>query len=305
MRVQARSQELRAVGFAQIQSNIFGWRLVAGRLHVEPLERIGLFAGARLIEVIGGISELGAELGDKVGGDFVAARANGGADGRKKMRRLAAEFEGHAANGFLRDASQRAAPSGMDGGDGALFWIHQKNRHAIGGLHTKKNARLAGGRGVAFAWIRRCLWEEMNHVGMDLFEGRELEIRGVQGRLKLAAVFEDGFARVPFHEAKIQNFFGCELAGAAGARAEAVDEPREFAEGFEFKDLQAAGFAKTPGRFDHQARRGRACAGAKDLVASRSGMRRFPCGHDLTSIIGALRIEKAAGRAKALDLRYR
>jgi hypothetical protein len=53
--MQASGQELRSIGFAKIEMDVFRRRLVAGRLHVEPLERIGLFAGAGLIEIVGGI----------------------------------------------------------------------------------------------------------------------------------------------------------------------------------------------------------------------------------------------------------
>jgi len=56
---------------------------VAGRHHVEPLQRIGFFAGAGLVKVMGGVGELGSELGDEVGADFVTARADAGADGGK------------------------------------------------------------------------------------------------------------------------------------------------------------------------------------------------------------------------------
>jgi len=76
---QAGGEELRAIRFAEIEVDIFRRRLVAGRLHVEPLQRIGLFAGAGFIEIAGGIGKLGGEFGDEVGGDFIATGADGGA----------------------------------------------------------------------------------------------------------------------------------------------------------------------------------------------------------------------------------
>ena len=76
LRPQASGEELRAIGFTQIQVNIFRRRLVAGRLHIEPLEGIGFFAGAGFIEIGGGIGELRGEPGDEVRGDFVAARTD-------------------------------------------------------------------------------------------------------------------------------------------------------------------------------------------------------------------------------------
>jgi len=76
---------LGAIGFGEIEVNVFGRGLVAGGHHVEPLKRIGLFAGAGLVEIIGGIGELGCELNDELGADFVAAWANAGADSGEKV----------------------------------------------------------------------------------------------------------------------------------------------------------------------------------------------------------------------------
>ena len=79
-REQAGGQELRAIGFAKIEMNVFRRRLVAGGLHIEPLERIGFFAGAGFIEIVRGIGKLRGEFGDEVGGNFVAAGADGRTD---------------------------------------------------------------------------------------------------------------------------------------------------------------------------------------------------------------------------------
>ncbi len=79
--LEACRQELRAIGFAEIEVDVLRRRLVARRFHVEPLERIGLFAGARLVEIIGSIGELRGEFGYEVGGDFVTARTDRRADG--------------------------------------------------------------------------------------------------------------------------------------------------------------------------------------------------------------------------------
>ena len=78
---EACGEELRAIGFRKIEVNVFGRRLVARRHHVKPLERIGFFAGARLVEIIGGVGELGCELSDEFRADFVAAGADARADG--------------------------------------------------------------------------------------------------------------------------------------------------------------------------------------------------------------------------------
>jgi len=122
-REKTRGHELRTVGFAKIEIDVLRRRLVAGRLHVEPLEGIGLFAGAGFIEVVGSIGELRCEFGDEVGGNFVAAGSDGRTDRGEEIGRLAAKFELHSANGFLSDAGERAAPTGVNGGYGSFFWI--------------------------------------------------------------------------------------------------------------------------------------------------------------------------------------
>ena len=127
---------------------------MAGRLHVEPLERIGLFAGAGFVEIVGGVDELRGEFGDELGSDFITARADGGADGSNEIGGLAAEFELHAADCLLVDAGERTAPACVNGGNRAFFWIDEEYGHAVGGLDRKKQAGAIGGGGVTFAGVR-------------------------------------------------------------------------------------------------------------------------------------------------------
>ena len=57
----------------------------------------------------------------------------------------------HLADGFDNDALKCAAPTGMNGGDGALFRVDEENRNAIGGLDAEEEAGTVGGGGVALA----------------------------------------------------------------------------------------------------------------------------------------------------------
>ena len=137
----AGGEELGAIGFGEIEADVFRRRLVAGGHHVEPLKRIGFFAGAGLVEKIGGVSELGCELDDEFGSDFVAAGADGWADGGEEVGRIRFEFGDEFADGFFEDPSQGAAPTGVDGGDGAFFGIDEKDRDAVGRLDAEEKAR--------------------------------------------------------------------------------------------------------------------------------------------------------------------
>jgi hypothetical protein len=58
--------------------------------------------------------------------------------------------------------------------------------------------------------------------------------------LEAALVFVDVFALVPFYGAEVQDFLAADFADAAGASAEAVDEPGEFVEGGGLEDGYAA-----------------------------------------------------------------
>ena len=108
---EASGLELRAVGFAEVEEDAFGRRLVAGGHHVEPLDGIGFVAGAKFVEVGGRVGELGEELGGDFGADFVAARADAGADGGEEIARVGGEVHLHLADGFGGDAGQACRAS--------------------------------------------------------------------------------------------------------------------------------------------------------------------------------------------------
>ena len=131
---EAGDQELGAVGFAEVQEDAFGRGLMAGRHHVEPLDGVGLVAGAEFVEVVGGVWELGEELGGDFGADFVAAGANAWADGGEEIARVGGEVHLHFADSFGGDADQGASPTGVDGGYGTFLGVDEEDGDAVGGL---------------------------------------------------------------------------------------------------------------------------------------------------------------------------
>ena len=70
---------------------------------------------------------MGSEFDNEIGGDFIAARADGRSDGGEKMRWVAAKLELHTADGFLGYAGKRAPPASVNGGDGTFFGIDEEN----------------------------------------------------------------------------------------------------------------------------------------------------------------------------------
>jgi hypothetical protein len=204
---EAGGQKLGAIGFLQVEVDVFGRGLVAWRHHVEPLDWIRLVAGAEFVEPVGGVGELGLELGGDFGADFIAAGADGRTDRGEEASGIGGEVHLHLADGFFGNAGEGAAPAGVDGGYGALFGIDEEDRDTVGGLDAEQEAGTVGGGGVTLAWFLRGSFDEMDNVGVDLFEGDELEVARAEGGLEAAAVFEDVFTGVPVGETEVQDFF--------------------------------------------------------------------------------------------------
>jgi hypothetical protein len=148
---EAEIEKLGAVGFAKVEENVLGRRLVAGRGHVEPLDGVGFVAGAKFVEPGGGIRELREKLGGDFDADFVATAADGGAESGEEVGGPRAKAHLHLAGGFDRDSGERAAPAGVDSGDGALFGIDEEDGDAVGRLHGEEQAGAVGERGVTLA----------------------------------------------------------------------------------------------------------------------------------------------------------
>lgn len=224
LRAETGGQELGTIGFAKVEKDAFGGRLVARRHHIEPLDGVGFVAGAKLLEVGGSVGELREKLRGDFGTDFVTATADARADGGEDVARICAEMHLHLADGFGGDASKSATPARMDGGDGALFRIDEEDRDAVGGLHGEEKARAIGDGGVATAGIEWGVVKEMDDIGMDLLERDEGKVGSAKGGLEAAAIFEDVFARVPVGEAQVEHFCVFQGRDTAEAGAEGVDE---------------------------------------------------------------------------------
>jgi len=167
---EAGAQELGAIGFAEVEKDVLGRGLVAGGHPVEPLDGIGFVAGAKFVEPLGGFGELGKKLGGDFGAHFVAAAADGWADGGKEVGGVGFVLHLHFADGLDDDAGEGAAPAGVDGDDGALFRVYEEDGDAVGGLDAEEETRTVGGGGVSLAGFGGWGVEKMNDVGVDLFQ---------------------------------------------------------------------------------------------------------------------------------------
>jgi hypothetical protein len=150
---EAGGEELGAIGFAEVQEDVFGRGLVAWGHPIEPLDGIGFVAGTEFVEPAGGIGKLGVELGGDFGADLVTAAADRGADGGEQVGGFGFEVHLHLADSFDGDAGEGAAPSGVDGGYGAVFGVDEEHGDAVRGLDAEEEAGAVGGGGVPFAGL--------------------------------------------------------------------------------------------------------------------------------------------------------
>src|SRR3989440_1495494 len=132
------AEELAAIGFAEIEEDIFGRGLVARGHHVEPLDGVGLVAGAEFVKPFGGFGKLGLKLGGDFAADFVAAAADGRADGGEEIGGLGFGLDLHLADRFDDDALERAAPTRVNCCDGARFRLDGENRGTVRGFDGKR-----------------------------------------------------------------------------------------------------------------------------------------------------------------------
>ena len=179
---------------------------MAGRHHVEPFERVRFFAGRNKIESAFEPFSCGAELaGERLrdfGADFVAARADGRAERGDDVGGARAEGHAHLAERFLHDARERAAPAGVDGGDGAAARVGKQDRDAVGGLHGEQEARRLRDERVG---ARRLggdarTGENVDHVGVKLARGDEGPIGGAERGGETQSARGDRRARIVFRE---------------------------------------------------------------------------------------------------------
>src|SRR5579859_1731790 len=99
------------------------------RHHREPWQWIGLFAGRetieRALEPVLSLRKLAEEsLGD-LRTNFIAARADRGADRGNHVSGFRSKLRAHSAQSFHDNASQRATPPGMDRGNNVPSHIRQ------------------------------------------------------------------------------------------------------------------------------------------------------------------------------------
>ena len=109
----------------------------------------------RSIEPFTRLRKLRVEFTGDFGTHLVTTAANARAKRRNHILRARPKFHLHPAEGFCRDAAQRAAPACMNRGDRPVLRIRQQHGNAIGGLYAEQDAALAREKRVALQLLAR------------------------------------------------------------------------------------------------------------------------------------------------------
>ena len=120
---------------------------MSGRAHGEPGQPVGIVVAIfeRIewaCEPFAGVGKLCGEFLHHFVAYFVAAAADARAERGDHVLRARAKFHLHAAESFFRDALRRAAPAGMNRGDGAVLGVGEQDGNAIGGLDGRAGRRV-------------------------------------------------------------------------------------------------------------------------------------------------------------------
>ena len=203
--------------------------------------------------------KLRVEIARDLRADFVAAAADAGAERGDHVLGLRAEFHVHAPESFRGDAAERAAPSGVNRGDGAPLRIGEKDGNAVRGLHHEQQAGLAREERVALgrvlrAGVRRI--HAMRDVGVNLAQRDGAQFVRADRAIEFSAIFEHARAGVPVGEAEIQDALALGSSAARPAEASSLAPPgrvlnpwtsqSSLRERGRFEDLQARGAAQLP-----------------------------------------------------------
>lgn len=174
---------------------------MARRHHGEPRKRVGIFAGServeRAVEPGFRLRELRGELLDNVGADFVTALAYARADGDENLHRARRKFHLHATKHLCGDARERAAPSSMNSGHGAMTRVDEEDGNAVGGLNGKEQSGRGRSDGIALRRVGGRFGNDMRDVGMNLAQSDERRFCAVKRGQETTAIFVDAVAAVP------------------------------------------------------------------------------------------------------------
>src|ERR1700722_11444660 len=328
LRGDARADQLAAIRFREIEKNLRREFAVAGGAGGQKQERIFFVDGIGIFdfaEQLRGVGKLGLELGANLLADFIAAAANAGADRCLYILRAGSEPALHLSYTFFDDSFHGAAPARVKHAHGAAFGVDENDGETIRGLNGEQQAGSGSDQAVAGerrVWVGCDLGrvdvmqvDVTNDVGVNLAEGDEFPAlnflavlitlfvagaRGFESAQEGGAIAVNGDLGVVFGEAEVQISFGVGAGESAGARGEAVDQPRELFQILRAKDAEfrsPAGWFGSLGwhrsMLQEATRRGRrarfALAAQPRACPERSRTGGCPymfCGHSLTFALG-------------------
>jgi hypothetical protein len=121
---------------------------------------------------------LRGERSHKLRAHLVTTWANGRPQRRKEMAWLAADFELHAPNRFLRYTAEGPTPACVDRSNSSFFRIDEENWDAVCRLHGEEQTGTIRRGGIPAARRRRGSGEKVNDIGVNLLQGDEVKVFG-------------------------------------------------------------------------------------------------------------------------------
>ena len=154
-----------------------------------PLYRLGQVDSCTACEVVP-LWKPRDELRGNLGTDFKTAHADSRPDGDNEIFRTGSELFLHGLDCLWDDARQGSAPSGVNGGNGFICWIRQKDRKAVGSSDGQRDSWLVSDEGIAFADASGVI-RNKDFAGMNLPQRRQaVYVRPAGSKPRTEAVLE-------------------------------------------------------------------------------------------------------------------
>ena len=207
---------------------------MSGRVHIEPLQRIGCVVGdeaiERTIEPLLCARKLRMECLRHLRANFVATAANSWAEHSMHVAWSRTEGHAHFSERFFCDPLQCATPTGMHRSHGTALSVYKKYGDTVRGEHREQKARSARQPSIALQRLGGRRVENTRERGMKLPLADELHLFRSECGQQFFPIVEHVLARVPFSVPEIENSLAAKHARAARSQREAVHQPGNFLE---------------------------------------------------------------------------
>ncbi len=172
---------------------------------------------------------------DNIRADFVTTCSRSWTDSYVHILRLCIVFVSHALKRLRCDFGERAAPTCMNGSEGAGIWVANQNGHAVGRLNAGQNARGVADDRIAVNGFAACTFGRLSfrysiyesHLGAVYLPAAGQRPFALKELEKTAPVLQNVFRCVFVKAGKIESVFW-KRADAAESRGKTINEAGRF-----------------------------------------------------------------------------